>query len=220
MAVKIKEDGRVIFRPYGVVSKVDREKAENLDLVLKEKLPDIAKETKRLGEYKGVIAKWHYFGKEIAKIIDNPELMPRTDVESGDIWLAIRQNLPVDFELKDTGQERNSSAPKNRNRDHLSIAYKLGQREWDKVKWLKRWYDWKGIHNRSALLANEKIFESFREVICNLKSYPSDKFFKALTEALAKQFPEGTNVDFLNKEKIKKIIRGAIQEVRASGIKK
>ena len=220
MAVVIKEDGRIIFRPYGVISKIDREKAEALDLLLKDKLPHIAKETTRLGEHESVIAKWHYFGKEIAKIIDNPDLVPRSDVESGDIWLAIRQRLPESFAIKDAGLERDSSSPRNRNRDHLSMAYKFGRLDWEEVKWLKRWRDWKGIHNREALLDDKRIFKALTEIICNLKNYPSDKFFRALVQALAERFPRGTYTEELPVAEIKKIIRGAMKEVRASGITK
>ena len=220
MAVIVLENGRMIFRPAGIVSESDIEQAEALHLLLKEELPHIAEETMRLGEHESVIAKWHYFGKEIAKIIDNPDLVPRSDVESGDIWLAIRQKLPENFGLKNAGLERDSSSPVDRNRDHLSVAYKLGQLDLEDVKWFKRWDDWTGIYYREALWDDKRILKALGEAICNLENYPSREFYRSLLKVLAEQFPNGRYTEELPVAEIKKRISDAVKEIRASGIKK
>lgn len=213
MAIRIMEDGHIIYRPYGVIAKEDRERADRLDDVLKTEMPKIAKETMKKAESENTLAKWYFFGCEIAKIVDDTDLVLRSDIESGDVWLAMRQNLPKKFPLKWAGEENPPLSLQRRDRDHFMLCYALSQFDWDKINWIKNWHHWRSIYIRESFL-NERIFKALADAIKKLKEYPSTLFFDAIMRALVKRFPQGTDVSLLKMSEIRKSVGEAIKEAR------
>ena len=212
MTIKIKQDGFTIYRPYGMVSKDDRERADRLDEVLDAKIPEIAKETLARPESKNVLAKWYFLGTEISKILDDPNLVLRSDIASGDIWWAIWQKLPEDFDMKYAGKERDSKSAQNGNRDTLARAYVLARFSWDDIGWLQRWTDWTDLYSRDIFWKDERILKALKDTITKLKPYPKRDQYRDILKAVRKELPSSRDTTALDEAKIKRIVENAVLE--------
>ena len=206
--VKIK-----IYYPSGVLSKEDRERAEKLDDFLKENMPKIAEKALRQAKGKNVLFKWNIFGKKICKFVDNKDLVLPFDIESGDIWEAIRQALPTSFDLKDAGEERDSSSKKNRGRDHLAVCYEIGHYDWDDIKWVHRWDDWCQIYYRKKeILDDKRVFNALSREISKLEKYPSGEEFRGkILPDIVKKFMGQTN---LSDSIVQQYVREAVETIK------
>lgn len=212
MAVKLKEHGDIIFRPYGMISKEDIDNAEKLDELLDKKIPKIVERTKAKEKNQSIILKWHFFGCELAKIVDDKKFVRHEDIESGDIWLAIRQKLPksgkYNLGLKSNTERKGA-------RDHIHLCYQLSKFEKEDIEWLQRWHDWETICYKRDSLANKNVLKILGEHIRKLKTYPKDSQFRALINKIDDGFSH-TEINLLKNNEIKKNIAEAIKEVLKS----
>ncbi len=213
MAVKIIEKGDIIiYRPYGMISKDDRERADRLDEVLTAEIAKIAKKTLARPESKNVLAKWYFFGTEIAKIVDDPNLVLRSDITSGDIWLAIDEKIPEDSNIKQATKRKDSKFVQSPNRDAFACAYILARFSWDDIGWLQRWTDWHDLYSRDIFWREPLILKALKDAITKLKPYPSRDRYRVILKAVHKELPSNHDVDSLNEAKIKRIVENAMLE--------
>jgi len=184
-----------VFYPSGNLSKSDRERAERLDEYLQENIPKIATKILKKPEDKLTFYKWYQFGKELRKITKNEDLVSPIDVKNGYIWQAVRQHLPESFPLKDTGKidtkkTSDKTAELHGNRGHLALCYVLAGYQWKDIKWLRQWGNWHKIYHRAGIIKDDRIFQSLKSEITQLKKYPTGAKFTQIIVNMAKQFPQ------------------------------
>ena len=213
MAVKIIEtENIIIYRPYGMISKDDRQRADRLDEVLDTKIPKIAKETLARPESKNVLAKWYFFGTEISKILDDPNLVLRSDIDSGDIWLAIDQKIPEDSNIKQATKRKDSKFVQSPNREAFALAYRLAEFSWDDIGWLQRWTDWHDLYSRDIFWKDKRILKALKDAITKLKPYPNRDRYRVILKAVHKELPSNHDINSLNEAIIKRIVENAVLE--------
>lgn len=184
-----------VFYPSGNLSKSDRERAERLDEYLQENMPKIATEILQKSEGKSTFYKWYQFGKELKKITKNKNLVSPIDIKNGYIWQAVRQNLPESFPIKDAGKidvrkTSNKTINLHWNQDHFAHCYILSDYKWKDIKWLRRWDDWCQIYHRGGIIKDDRIFQSLKSEITQLKKYPTRTEFRQIVANMAKKFPQ------------------------------
>ena len=213
MAVKIIEKrGIIIYHPYGMISKDDRERADRLDEVLDTKIPEIAKETLARPESKNVLAKWYFFGTEITKILNDDTIVLQSDIDSGDIWLAIDQKIPEDSNIKQATKRKDSKFVQSPNREAFALAYRLAGFSWDDIGWLQRWTDWHDLYSRDIFWKDKRILKALKDAITKLKPYPNRDRYRVILKAVHKELPSNHDVDSLNEAIIKRIVENAVLE--------
>ena len=139
-----KETELKVFRPTGSLSPENQARAEKLDDFLAKKVPPIATRIMRFPR-SDPLKKWYQFGKELHKLLDDNDLVLRSDLENGLIWEAIKQHLPKDIDLKGAGEARDATAKHEGHRGHLAECYAIATHAWQDVRWMKRWTDWTSV---------------------------------------------------------------------------
>ncbi len=204
-----------VFRPSGVLSREDQERAEELDVFLANKVPVLAKRIMRLPDKTTPMRRWYQFGQGLRKIVDNNDLVSRSDVQDGFIWEAIKQHLPETIGLKGAGQAYDSDVPQRRGRGHFPICYAVSSYAWKEIKWLRRWNDWCVIYHRGSMWKDKRIIESLREEITGMKEYPKGDEFRGIIKNLAAQ-TTGKYIEILDDSAIVDKVHNAIEQALLS----
>lgn len=182
-------DTRVI-EPSGILSKEDRERAEELDEFLQSRIPDIAKEVDdQVPDDTDVVRRRHLLGTKLREIAQNRELVLQSDVDNMLIWQAIWQYLPESMIPERTNVDKPYSDKQHKRQDHLSLCYELGKYPWEEISWIQRWADVHEITARPSLLRDKRIFISLGKNISALAEYPTLTKFREIMKNLAKEFP-------------------------------
>ena len=205
------------YLPPGGLSKEERLRADRLDETLSKKMPIIAKEISDIApEENNLVFRRYTFGRHLRKIIDDPELVSRTDVENKMVFLAIWDHLP-DF-LRPIGTAGGKPSPKDplRRKDHLMLCYEISAFDWSEVEWIKRWDDWYRLAFRPGIVRDKRIIINLGKAVRELGFYPSAKAFREIAKRLTKEFPTRRMRDssFFSDEKIAQIVRKTLQQVR------
>lgn len=205
------------YLPPGGLSKEERLRADRLDETLSKKMPIIAKEISDIApEENNLVFRRYTFGRHLRKIIDDPELVSRTDVENKMVFLAIWDHLP-DF-LRPIGTTGGKPSPKDplRRKDHLMLCYEISAFDWSEVEWIKRWDDWYRLAFRPGIVRDKRIIINLGRAVRELGFYPSAKAFREIAKRLTKEFPTRRMRDssFFSDEKIARIVRKTLQQVK------
>lgn len=177
------------YQPPGSISKDERLRADTLDQVLRERVPQIARQVLEKASSNRLVLRWYILGRELREILGDRKLAVITDIESGVIWPAIWQYLPESLKppgLRDAGSY---DAYRKRRKDHLALAYELSEFEWSDVQWIKRFEDWYEIASRPGLIRDNRILRILGKRIKTLAKYPSPDQLRAIAKGLVKAFP-------------------------------
>lgn len=204
-----------VFHPSGTLSREAQEQAEKLDVFLADKVPALAQRIMRLPDKTTPLRRWYQFGQELRKIVDDNDLVPRSDVQSGLIWEAIKQYLPETIGLKGAGKAYDSNAPQHGDRGHLPICYAASSYAWKEIKWLRRWDDWCVIYYRGSMWKDKRIIKSLREEIMSMEEYPKSGEFRAIIKNLAAQ-TTGKHIEILDDSVIVDKVHSAVEQALLS----
>jgi len=204
------------YLPPGGLSKEERLRADRLDETLSKKMPIIAKEISDIApEENNLVFRRYTLGRHLRKIIDDPELVSRTDVENKMVFLAIWDHLP-DF-LRPIGPAGGKTSPKDplRRKDHLILCYEISAFDWSEVEWIKRWDDWYRLAFRPGIVRDKRILKALGEAVTELATYPSARDFREIAKLLGRAFPTRRlrESSFFSDEKIDQIVRETLQKV-------
>ena len=180
------------YQPPGSITKEERLRADRLDEVLSEHVPEIAAEVLEIApEEAGLVWRWYTLGRKLREIADDRELVTRIDVESGVFWLAVWNYLPDSMRpAGSTDKKPHQYAEKQHKRkDHLSLCYEISRFEWPEVQWIRRWDDWHQLAFRPGLLRDKRILLALGESISRLPEYPSRQQFRKVVMILGEAFP-------------------------------
>jgi len=207
------------YLPPGGLSKKERLRADRLDETLSKKMPIIAKEISDISpEENDLVFRRYTLGRHLRKIIDDPELVSRTDVENKMVFLAIWDHLP-DF-LRPIGPAGGKPSPKDplRRKDHLMLCYEISAFDWSEVEWIKRWDDWYRLAFRPGIVRDKRIIINLGKAVRELGFYPSAKAFREIAKRLTKEFPTRRMRDssLFTDEKITQVVRETLQKVNLS----
>jgi len=201
-----------IFRPSGTLSKEKQDRAERLDDFLAKVVPPMAERVMCFPKNQP-LKKWYQFGKELRKIVDDNELVLRTDVQNGLIWEAIKQHLPKSFGIKGAGVARNANDDYDGSRGHLPECYAISKHAWKDVQWLKRWVDWTYIYYRESMWRDERILRFMHEEIERMGEYPSKDVLRDLLKHLSAQ-TTGKDIKILDDSVIAEKVHHAFEQTQ------
>lgn len=208
--IRGKEDEIKVFHPMSSLSQGDRKRAEKLDAFLAEKVPALAEKIMRLSE-EAPLRRGYLLGKELRRIVDNNDLVLRSDVHNNLIWEAIKQHLPETIGWKGAGQAYDSNAPQHQDRGHLPTCYAISSYPWEDVKWLHRWNDWFMIHCRGSMWKDPRILASLQMEITRMEKYPKRDAFRKIIKNLAAQ-TTGKHIKILPDSVISEKVHTAIEK--------
>jgi len=201
-----------VFRPSGALSREHREQAEALDEFLSDEMPLIADRIMQMSKIKP-LKKWYQFGKELRKIVDDNELVLRTDVQNGLIWEAIKQHLPESFGIKGAGVARHANDDYDGSRGHLPECYAISKHAWKDVQWLKRWVDWSDIYHRESMWQDKRILRSMHKEIKRMEQYPSKDVLRDILKRLSAQ-TTGKDITVLDDSVIAEKVHHAFEQAQ------
>ena len=183
-----------VLLPKGKITKAEREKAEKLDVFLKDRMPGIEREMQDEGALsESALKKWHSLGSRL-QFVDDSVIVDPSDLHEGRAWRALREYCPGSLLPKSEKDESHEhpTSPKREGKkyDHFELCYRLAKFQWADINWLPTWKDWVDlievpglmrdsrimpeIGRLSRLLYHSLIKESFREVIKELrKEFPT-----------------------------------------------
>ena len=199
-----------VFHPSGSLSRESQQRAEKLNVFLADKVPPMAERIMQLPDKTTPIRRWYQFGRELRKIIDNNNLVSRSDVQNRLIWEAIKQHLPENIGLKGAGQALDSNTPQHGDRGHLPVCYAISNYAWKEIGWLHRWDDWCAIYYRGSMWMDRRIIKSLRKEITGMKEYPKGKEFREIIKNLAAQ-TTGKHIEVLNDSVIVDKVHSAVE---------
>jgi len=199
-----------VFRPSGALSREHREQAEALDKFLSGEVPLIADRIMQMSKIKP-LKKWYQFGKELRKIVDDNNLVLRTDVRNGLIWEAIKQHLPESFGIKGAGVARVANDDYDGSRGHLPECYAISMHAWKDVQWLKRWGDWSDIYHRESMWQDKRILRLMHEEIKQMEQYPSKDVLRDILKSLSAQ-TTGKDIKILGDSAIAEKVHHAFEQ--------
>jgi len=205
------------YLPSGSLSKEERIRANRLDEELCKYMPVIAKKISGVNKkHSDLVFRRYMLGRYLRKIIDDPELVSRADVENKLIFMAIWDHLPDSLKPFGPAGGKPPSEDHLRRKDHLVLCYEISAFDWSEVKWIKRWDDWFHLAFRPGLVRDKRIINVLGNVIEELETYPSAKNFREIAKLLCKAFPTKHLKDssLLNKEKIIQIIRETLKQAK------
>ncbi|MGB2938488.1 MAG: hypothetical protein WBD05_09895 [Phycisphaerae bacterium] len=204
------------YLPPGFVSKRDRLRADRLEATLAEEMPAIERKLSRQAPRKGnLVFRWYSLGRYLRKIIDDPHLVSRVDVDSKLVFLAVWQHLPASLKPAETASTTSYSEKQHKRKDHLSLCYEISAFDWSEVEWIKRWSDWHALANRPGVLRDKRILPELGRAVGNLVSYPSRKAFREIAKNMGDAFPTRRLRDssLLSDDEIRQVVRQVVHQV-------
>ena len=201
-----------VFRPSGLLSRENQERAEKLDDFLSKEVPLMAERIMCLPKGQP-LKKWYQFGKELQDIVDDNDLVLRTDVQSGLIWEAIKQHLPESIGLKGAGVVRDANAKYDGRRGHFPGCYAIATHAWEDVRWLKRWADWTHIYHRESMWHDKRVLRHMRAEIKRMGQYPSRDAFCDILKLVAAQ-TTGKDINVLDDSAIAEKVHHAFEQTQ------
>lgn len=204
------------YLPPGGLSKEERLRADRLDETLSRKMPIIAKEISEMPpEEDNLVFKRYKIGCYMREIIDDPELVSRTDVENKMVFLAIWDHLPLSLKPEGPTNAKPYSERQLRRKGYLSLCYEISQFDWSDVKWIKRWDDWYRLAFRPGIVRDKRILKALGKAISELGTYPSARGFREIAKLLGRAFPTRRLRDssLFTDEKITQVVHETLQQV-------
>lgn len=203
------------YQPPGSITKEERLRADHLDDLLCEQVPEIAAEVlEEAPDESGLVWRWYTLGRKLREIVDDRDLVASVDVESGLVWVAVWYYLPNSMRPAGSTDAKPYSEKQHKRKDHLSLCYEIGKFEWREVRWIRRWDDWHQLAFRPGLLRDKRIIRAFGEGISRLPRYPSRQEFREMVKVLGEAFPTRRLRDstFLADIEIAQTVEEAVQE--------
>ncbi|MCK4823731.1 hypothetical protein KA005_48710 [bacterium] len=211
------------YLPSGVLSKEDRIRADLLEEELSKKMPIIAEKLLEMAQSDdNLVFQRHTLGRYLREIIDDSQLVSRTDVENKLIFMAIWDHLPDSLRPIGPAGGKPPSEDHLRRKDHLMLCYEISAFDWPEVEWIKRWDDWYRLAFRPGLVRDKRILKALGEAINELGTYPSARAFREIAKLLGRAFPTRRLRDssLFTDEKISQIVRKTLQQAnRSPGLK-
>jgi len=177
------------YQPAGPLSREDRLRAERLDEILSARVPVLAEAALYGAKDEGLVRRWYLLGSKLREVVDDTDLVLRSDVENGLVWQAIWQYLPRALRPKGSQDEGEYGAMQHKRKDHLSLCYEISRFPWAEVEWIERWDDWHQISFRPGVLRDRRVLHSLGVSISRLPHYPSRQSFRAIAKKLGGAFP-------------------------------
>jgi hypothetical protein len=202
------------YQPPGRITKEERLRADHLDDVLSERVPEIARQVlEEAQEEAGLVWRWYTLGRKLREIADDRDLVASADVESGLVWAAVWHYLPDSMRPGGSTDAKPYPEKQHKRKDHLSLCYEISGFEWPEVQWIRRWDDWHQLAFRPGLLRDKRVIRAFGEGICRLPEYPSRQEFRVMAKVLGEAFPTRRLRDstFLEDAQIVQTVQKALQ---------
>ena len=199
------------FYPEGVPPTHSvREKAEELDKILKLKIEQINNEyrtsirDKRLDD----IDKWRWLGEKMDALLKQTREIDRTDIDSNIIWPAISQYL--DAELRRNDDERRLGTAKDHLRKCLLLFEAKGTR------WIKNWAGWDALVDRGEQLGTaDRLLLALEDVFIKHLDKLDSRDYQFIFKSLAAKIPSGgkkKELTLMNNRELKNIARRVEKE--------
>lgn len=201
------------YQPSGGITREERLRADRLDEVLRERVPETAAEVLEAApDESNLVWRWYTLGRRLREIVDDRNLVTSADVDSGLVWVAVWQYLPASVRPVGSTDAKSYSERRHKRKDHLSLCYEISGFEWSEVRWIRRWDDWHQLAFRPGLLRDKRIMRTLGEDISRLTEYPSRKEFREIVKVLGEAFPTRRLRDstFLGGEEIKRTVDEAV----------
>lgn len=201
------------YQPPGRLSKNEREQADRLDKVLKDKIPALAQQVLKIdSKAQGVVRRWYVLGQKLRALVDDPKLVSSSDVSSGLIWQAVWYYLPDSLRPAGSGDTEYYSDKQHKRKDHLSLCYEISAFDWSEVRWIQRWDDWQQVAFRPGLLRDRRIIHALGIAISALATYPTREIFRNTMKKLGENFPTRQHRDssLLSDDVIEKAVASAL----------
>ena len=187
-----------MYQPSGRLSKKEREQADRLDMVLKDKMPALAEQVLKIDpKAQGIVRRWYVLGQKLRALVKDPKLVSSTDKSSGLIWQAVRYYLPDLLRPAGSGDTEDYTDKQHKRKDHLSLCYEISAFDWNEVLWIQRWDDWQQVAFRPGLLRDRRIIHALGKAISALATYPNRDIFRNIVKKLGEDFPTRQHRDSL-----------------------
>ncbi len=199
------------YLPQGIPpTRIEREKADNLDILLKIKISAINGEfeKKKKSLAASEIEKWRWLGGKLEGIFNEVKNIDRKDIDNNLIWFAVNRYLLPELK-RDSDQKRTGTA-----KDHLRKCWLLYKSKG--TSWIKNWAGWDALVDRGDQLATDErlliaLENVFKKHIDKLDSRDYQKIFKLVTDRI----PSGSgrkDLELMKKGELDKIAKSIEQE--------
>jgi len=178
---------KIYLSKKDALTKEERERAERLDMRLREEMISIAREAKeqhllRLKGRPGVLPLWYFVGERLAAFVDDKSIVPAEDKEY--IWRAIWDHAG---DLAPGEKDKKSRKP-GFARDHWRYCYLVYQKSGGSLKHAERagtWRAWVEFIDRQETRNDDRILDWIESV---MKRAPVKGWLRVLTKAIHQEF--------------------------------
>ena len=178
------------YEPSGMLSKNERLRADRLDEILRERIPEIARYVLEESPSSGqLVQRWYLLGRELRKILKDRDIVASSDIENGVIWPAIWQYLPDSLKPQGLIDADSYTEYKRRRKDHLLLGYEISEYDWEDVNWIRRLEDWYQIASRPGLVRDKRILRVLGRRIKDMATNVSSDQIREIAKDLVKAFP-------------------------------
>lgn len=159
-------------------------KAEELDKFLIKKMIAISKELEMVGlldKKQGSIERWYRVGKNLATIVDDPEIVaPEVKQQDNYIWVAIEQNTPIELQPNQENKERYNTLTR---RNHYRLCYLVAKFP-ENVAKLHTWREWVEILESPSITEDNRILDWLIKTMSENPDLKLRKLAKAMRNKL------------------------------------
>ncbi|GMR21078.1 MAG: hypothetical protein BMS9Abin36_1677 [Gammaproteobacteria bacterium] len=178
------------YEPPGILSKKERLRADRLDEILREHIPEIARDILKKSASSGqLVQRWYLLGRELRKIVEDRDIVASSDIENGGIWPAIWQYLPDSLKPQGLLDADSYTEYKHRRKDHLRLGYEISEYDWEDIDWIRRLEDWYQIASRPGLVRDKRILRILGRRIKDMAINVSSGQIREIAKDLVKAFP-------------------------------
>ena len=205
------------YEPPGMLSKNERLRADRLDEILQERIPEIARDVLEKSQSTDqLVLRWFLLGRELRKILKDRDIVASSDIENGVIWPAIWQYLPDSLKPQGLIDDDSYIEYKKRRKDHLRLGYEISEYDWEDINWIRRLEDWYQIASRPGLVRDKRILRILGRRIKYLKLHVSSDQVREIAKDLVKAFPTRKFRDSsqLSDEYIETVVREAVDRIQ------
>lgn len=161
-----------------------RQKADNLDKILKAEVEKINREYDTLDNKlkSNEIEKWRWLGSKIDNILGSTPEVEEADITNNYIWPALGQYLRQ--ELKRGLEDKKRSGTKN---DHYRKCWELFKTRGS--KWITSWVGWDAFTDRGAQLIGSNLIELLGVKFSQYPDKLGSNDFKEIAKLAVKYIP-------------------------------
>jgi hypothetical protein len=202
-----------IYLPEDVLlTRERREKADELDNILKAEVGRINKEYDTLDEQtkKSEIEKWRWLGGKLDNILSSVALIEQSDIDNYHIWPAIGQHLRRELS-RGLDDRKRSGTKKDHYRKCWALYHIPG------TNWITSWVGWDAFTDRGEqLVYSERLMPLLDARFSSLKGELGADDFKEIAKLTVKYIPTHAktpkDIDSMPETRLAQIAESIYQE--------